>query len=154
MFPSECLSASRWARAMAATAVAASIVVGAASCGDDDDSTVATAAAAASGATTAPEERQVSDAEVTAGLKALPALVATAVAAVGTDAATEAFEPIEASWETYEGTVRTKEADLYLAIEDGFAKLQKALSDDNKADATEAQTAIDKAASDYLAKHP
>ena len=139
-------------RAAVATAVAATIVLGAAACGDDDDSTAGTTSTGAT--TTAPEERQVSDADVTAGLKALPALVATAVATVGTDAAKEAFEPIEASWETYEGTVRTKEADLYLAIEDGFAKLNKALSDGNKADATEAQSAIQQAASDYLAKHP
>jgi hypothetical protein len=143
-------------RAAVTTAMAAAIVLSAAACGDDDDSSGATTVAAASGGTTTttPEERQVSEAEVTAGLKGLPALVATAVAAVGTDAASEAFEPIEASWETYEGTVRTKEADLYLAIEDGFAKLQKALSEGNKADATEAQSAIQQAASDYLAKHP
>lgn len=133
--------------------MAAVIVLGAAACGDDDDSTAATTAPAASGSTT-PEERQVSDAEVTAGLTALPPLVATAVAAVGTDAAKTAMEPIEASWESYEGTVRTNEPDLYLTIEDNFANLQKALDEDNKADAAKAQAAIEQAASDYLAKHP
>jgi hypothetical protein len=147
VIPSEC-----WRAALAA-ATAAAIVLGAAGCGDDDDSSAA-ATAPAGAVTTTPEERQVSDAEVTAGLKALPALVAAAVATVGTDAAKSAFEPIEASWQSYEGTVRTKEQDLYLTIEDNFANLQKALTDGSKDDAAKAQAAIDKAASDYLAKHP
>jgi hypothetical protein len=168
--PSECFSASEclvresraantrmaWGRAAVATAMAAAIVLGATACGDDDDdSTAATTAPAASGAaTTTPEERQVSDAEVTAGLTALPPLVATAVATVGTDAAKEAYEPVHDSWESYEGTIRTKEPDLYLAIEDGLEKLNKALSEDDKTDAAEAQSAIQQAASDYLVKHP
>jgi hypothetical protein len=142
-----------WRRAALATALAVVIVLGAAACGDDDDSTAATTAPAASGGTT-PEERQVSDAEVTIGLKALPALVAAAVATTGSDAAKDALEPIEASWASYEGTVRTKEQDLYLTIEDNFANLQKALTEENKADAAKAQAAIEQAASDYLAKHP
>jgi hypothetical protein len=140
-------------RAALAAAMAAAIVVGAAACGDDDASSAATPTASGAAGTT-PEERQVRDAEVTAGLKALPALVATAVATVGTDAAKSAFEPIEASWASYEGTVRTKEPDLYLTIEDNFANLQKALTDGTRDAATKAQSAIGTAASDYLAKHP
>lgn len=140
-----------WRTVSAATLVA-TLVLGVASCGGDDDSSTATTAPSAGGTT--PEERQVTDAEVTTGLKALPALVSTAVAAVGTGASETAFEPIEQSWESYEGTVRAKEPDLYLAIEDNFERLKQALGDGSKDEATKAQAAIEQAADDYLAKHP
>jgi hypothetical protein len=65
-----------------------------------------------------------------------------------------AFAPIEASWQTYEGTVRTKEPDLYLAIEDGFANLMSAIDDKDTSKADQAKVAIAAAADQYLAKHP
>ena len=125
-------------------------------CGSDDGasnrSDVAVTGTTTAGTT--PEQQQSSDTEVAAGLGALPTLVATAVATVGTPAATAAFEPIEASWRTYEGTVRSKEQDIYLAIEDGFANLQTALADGDAATAKDAETTISAAADQYLAKHP
>jgi hypothetical protein len=98
-------------RAAVAVTMVATLVLGAAACGDDDDSATATTAATSAEGTT-PEERQVSDAEVTAGLRALPPLLSAAVATIGTDAAKTAIEPVQASWFTYEGTIRTKEQDL------------------------------------------
>jgi hypothetical protein len=137
-------------------ALSAATVVGLAAtgCGGDDGASARSDAGQISAADTTPEERQVSDAEVTAGLTAMKPLVAAAAASVATDAASGAFEPIEATWRTFEGTVRTKEQDLYLAIEDGFAALQQALADKDAAAATKAQAAIDDAASQYLAQHP
>jgi hypothetical protein len=128
----------------------------AAACGNDDGASNRTDVAvseSASGATT-PEEKQSTDAEVSAGLQALPALVTIAAATIGTSAAAAAFEPIEASWRTYEGTVRSKEPDIYLAIEDEFANVQKALDDGDAAVAEAAQTKIQAAADEYLTKHP
>ena len=123
-----------------------------AACGGDNSSGSTTATAAT--ATTAPEEKVSTDAEVSAGLKALPLLVDAAVAKVGTGDGTSAFEPIEASWKTYEGTVRAKEPDLYLAIEDGFSNLQNAIDAKDSAKAADAKAAITGAADQYLAKHP
>ncbi len=126
-----------------------------AACGDDDGASNRTDVAVieTTGGTT-PEEKQSTDAEVSAGLKALPALVAAAAATVGTSAAADAFEPIEASWQTYEGTVRSKEQDIYLAIEDEFANVQKALEDGDAAVAEAAHTKIQAAVDEYLTKHP
>ena len=131
--------------------VAVAVALWAAACGGDNSGSSATTAGAA---TTTPEEKQSTDAEVTTGLKALPALVDAAAAKVSSGDGTSAFEPIEASWKTYEGTVRAKEQDLYLAIEDGFANLQKAIDGKDAAKAAEAKAAITTAADQYLAKHP
>lgn len=120
-------------------------------CGGDNRGSSATTAAAA---TTTPEQRQSTDAAVAAGLKGLAALVDAAAAKVATGDGTAAFEPVEASWQTFEGTVRAKEPDIYLAIEDGFANLTNAIDAKDVAKAAEAKTAIAAAADQYLAKHP
>ena len=135
--------------ALVAGAAAVCLVVVGAACGDDKPS-----GSTATTATTTPEDKQSTDAEVTAGLKALPALVDAAVAAASSGNGTAAFEPIEASWRTYEGTVRTKESDIYLAIEDEFANLQKAIDEKDAAKAEAAKTKLVAAANQYLAKHP
>jgi hypothetical protein len=132
--------------------VAVGLAVVGAGCGSDNSS--GSSATTVAAATTAPEEKQSTDAEVAAGLKALPALVTAAVAKVSGGDGTAAFEPVEESWRTYEGTVRAKESDIYLAIEDGFSSLQKAIDDKDAAKAEEAKTAIVTAANQYLAKHP
>jgi hypothetical protein len=123
-----------------------------AACGSGSSNGSSTTAAAVG--TTAPEAKQSTDAEVTAGLKALPGLVASAAAKVSTGDGEAAFGPIEASWQTYEGTVRTKEQDLYLTIEDNFANLKKAIDAKDAAKVAEAKAAIETAAEQYLAKHP
>jgi hypothetical protein len=144
-------------RRLASLGAIAMVATTAAACGNDDGASnrtdVPITDAAASGVTT-PEEKQSTDAEVTAGLQALPALVTTAAATIGTSAAADAFEPIEASWRTYEGTVRSQEPDIYLAIEDEFANLQKALADGDAAVAEDAQAKIQAAVDEYLTKHP
>lgn len=133
---------------LAGAVVVCMVLVGA-SCGDDKPT-----GSSATPTTTTPEEKQSTDAEVSAGLKALPSLVDAAVAAAGSGAGTAAFEPIEASWRTYEGTVRAKESDIYLAIEDEFANLQQAIDEKDAAKAEAAKTKIVAAANQYLAKHP
>jgi hypothetical protein len=135
--------------ALVAGAAAVCLALVGVACGDDKPS-----GSSATSATTAPEEKQSRDAEVSAGLKALPALVDAAVAAASSGNGTAAFEPIEASWRTYEGTVRAKESDIYLAIEDEFANLQKAIDEKDAAKAEAAKTKIVAAANQYLAKHP
>jgi hypothetical protein len=132
--------------------VVVGVALGAVACGGDNSGSSSSTTAGVP--TTTPEEKQSTDAEVTAGLKALPALVEAAVAKVSTGDGTAAFEPIEASWKTYEGTVRAKEQDLYLAIEDGFANLQKAIDAKDAAQAAAAKAAVATAADQYLAKHP
>src|SRR6476469_3108997 len=123
MFASLAAPSTRLRSSLLALAAAALISLPLASCGKDDGGSAQSDGGSASAAaeTTSTEERQVSDQEVTVGLRSMKPLVAAAVATAGTGAATAAFDPIEAKWRTFEGTVRTKEQDLYLAIEDGFS---------------------------------
>ena len=130
----------------------------AAACGGDDGASnrtdVAVTETAASGDTT-PEEKQSTDAEVSAGLTALPPLVGDGAAGTSiVRSRRRASSRSRQSWRTYEGTVRAKEPDIYLAIEDEFANLQKALDDGDAAVAEDAQTKIQAAVDEYLAKHP
>src|SRR5262245_50660943 len=95
-----------------------------AACGDDDDD----GAAAGSGSETdqtPPEDVRVSDAEVATGLQTIDDLVdqaATAVAVADGDeqAATDADDQIEPTWQGVEGTVKANDEDIYITFEDNF----------------------------------
>jgi hypothetical protein len=137
----------RWRVTGAIGAVLLAVGLLGVACGGDDSS-------GSTAATTSPEQKQSTDAEVSAGLKALPALVVATVAAVGTSNAEARLDAIEESWRTYEGTVRAKEQELYLQIEDGFGSLKQAVDAKDAAAAAAARKSIEDAANEYLAKHP
>jgi hypothetical protein len=152
--------------ALAALAASAAL----AACGGGDDATTASDAAAttstASTATTddasttedrstteeddesgSPESRIAPDAEVTAGLKRLKGVAATAAAAGGGHDARDAVEQV---WQPIEGTVKRNEPDLYLDVEDSFEQL----ANGDAADARRGAQRLGRAVDAYLAKHP
>lgn len=126
-------------------------VIGLSACSSDGDD--ASAATAADG-TVAPEDIKVDPAVVTAGLTAMPATIASAIAAIGTPDAEAKVDAIEEEWAAFEGTVRDTDPDIYLLIEDQLDPVQ----DQIKAGDTEAATATAATLSDlfsqYMAKHP
>ena len=128
-------------------------IVALSACGDDDDD-AATTVAAASDDSLAPEDIKVAPAVVTAGMTQLPATIASAIAAIGTPDAEAKADEVHEEWESFEGTVRDTDQDLYLAIEDQLDPLL----DQIKAGETEAATASAAALSDlfnqYLTKYP
>jgi hypothetical protein len=144
----------RGARVMATgMAVVMALGLSLAACGDDDDG----AASGGGSATTAPEELRASDADVATGLQKIDDLVgqvASAVADGDDEAAVDANEQIEPTWFEIEGTIKANDQDVYLAFEDSFATLGRAVDD---ADPDGAQTAADTVSDTvtaYLADHP
>jgi hypothetical protein len=130
------------------------IVIGllGAGCGGDNSSSSSSTAAAAT--TAAPEDIKVSDAEVTAGFKALPPLIDATIAAAGTSGATAAYEAVFTKWASFEGTVRDKDSATYLDFEDQLANLKKAATSGDKAAAETAKTKLTDLTNQYLAAHP
>jgi hypothetical protein len=122
-------------------------VVGAA-CGDDSGGSATTTAVAA------PEEHRATDADVTAGLKALPALEDAAIAAIGSGGADAMYEAVFEQWEAVEGTVKANDADLYLSFEDELSNLKSAIADQDAAKAQAARTELATLTSQYLSAHP
>jgi hypothetical protein len=95
----------------------------------------------------------VPDAMVTQGLAATQQLMADIESGKQTDK-TKGFDAVEASWASYEGTIKQNEVNLYLEFEDALAAYQKALKANNSADAKTASTKFATTAQSYLAKHP
>jgi hypothetical protein len=126
-------------------ALSLSVVLGA--CGGDNSQTEAATT------TVAAEDVKVSDAEVTAGLNAMPALVDAAVAAAGTDAADGVYEEVHEKWESIEGTIRDKSSDLYISMEDELASLKTAVTGGDKAKAEQAKTKLAELTNQYLAQN-
>jgi hypothetical protein len=124
------------------------VLVGAA-CGDDDSAGSATTTAAAS-----PEAHRATDAEVTAGLEALPALEDAAIAAMGSADADAKYEALFEQWEEIEGTVKANDADLYLSFEDELSNLKSAITDQDADKAQAAKTELANLTSQYLSAHP
>jgi hypothetical protein len=120
-----------------------------AGCGDDDSSSATTTAAASS-----PEDRRASDAEVTAGLKALPALEDAAIAAMGSADANAKYEAMFEQWESIEGTIKANDADLYLSFEDELSNLRSAIAAADTEKAAAAKSQLADLTSQYLAAHP
>jgi len=95
----------------------------------------------------------VPDAAVTQGLAATQQLLADIESGKTTDK-TKALDAVEASWASYEGTIKQNEVEMYLAFEDALAAMQKAVKAGNSADITTAKTKFATTAQTYLAKHP
>ncbi|MEO5899600.1 MAG: hypothetical protein ABIR68_05655 [Ilumatobacteraceae bacterium] len=142
------MSATR-ARRRNLSVVTALVLLGAAGCSSDTKSTASTVAV------TSPEDRQADDATVTAGLGKMVTTAASVTASVagGTKVA-DAGEQLEADWSQVEGTVKTKEPDSYILIEDAISGLDAAGKAGDAAGATKASTGLATAVAAYLAKHP
>ena len=95
----------------------------------------------------------VPDAAVTQGLAATQQLL-TDIESGKTSDKTKALDAVEASWASYEGTIKQNEVELYLTFEDALAAMQKAVKAGNSADITTAKTKFATTAQTYLAKHP
>jgi hypothetical protein len=125
---------------------------GLAACGDDDKST--SASVTAGDGSLAPEDIKVDAATVTAGLKKMPATIASAIAAIGTPNAEANLDAIEAEWASFEGTLRDTDPDIYLAIEDELDPLQDQIKDGDSAAATATAAKLSDLFDQYLAAHP
>ena len=126
-------------------------------CGSSDSSAATPAAAGtavASGSTVAPEDVKVDDATVSAGLKQMPTTIVKAIAAIGSADAKAKLDAIEELWASFEGTVRDKEPELYLQIEDQLTPLQRQIGDGDAATATTTAATMSALFTQYLAKHP
>ena len=131
------------------SAVSVLVLLGAAGCSSDKQSTASTVAV------TSPEDHQADDATVATGLGKMATTAASVTASVagGTKVA-DAGEQLEADWSQVEGTVKTKESDTYIAIEDAITALDTAGKAGDAAGATKASTGLATAIAAYLAKHP
>lgn len=67
--------------------------------------------------------------------------------------ATSLDAQLEPLWKPIEGTVRLNDQDTYLAMEDGFAALEKAADEGNAAAAANGAAEITSAVQPYLAKY-
>lgn len=129
-------------------------VVALSACGDDDDDDAATSVAVASDESVAPEDIKVAPAVVTAGMTKLPATIASAIAAIGTPDAEAKADEVHEEWESFEGTVRDTDQDLYLAIEDQLDPLLDQIKAGETEAATASATALSDLFSQYLTKYP
>jgi hypothetical protein len=67
--------------------------------------------------------------------------------------ATSLDAELEPTWKPIESTVRLNDQDTYLAMEDGFAVLEKAAKEGNAAAAAKSSASITSAVQAYLAKY-
>lgn len=121
-------------------------------CGGDDGSAGATTTT-----TTAPEEARASDAEVAAGLATIKKLatdISEAVKAKDDAKVSELVAQIEPAWAKVEGTIRANDEDTYLAFEDAFAAIGRAVKASDAAKMAETASAITTAADNYLKAYP
>ena len=136
-------------RALRVGALLATAMLGlvTAACGGDDaDQT----------ADTSPEDRIVSNAEVTEGLADVRAKAAEVVGKLSTDpeAAAETSDAMFDSWFGFEGTVRKNDQDLYLQMEDGLTGIKAGVEDEDVDRARRGKDDLDEAAEAYLAGGP
>jgi hypothetical protein len=136
-------SAARRASAIALTMVG---LLAISACSDDKSSTATSVVS--------PEDIKVDPAVVTAGMTKLPATIATAIAAIGTDDVEAKIDAIEQEWASFEGTVRDTDQDMYLAIEDQLDPLQEQIKDGDSAAATATAAKMSDLFAQYQAKHP
>ena len=134
-----------------AVALIAVAPLGLGACSSDSTSSAGTEASSTS---VKPEEVKVDDATVTAGLTKMPATIAAAIAAIGAPDAKGKLAEIETQWAGFEGTIRDKEPDLYLQIEDQLTPLQRQITAGDAATATTTATTMSGLFTQYLAKHP
>jgi hypothetical protein len=106
--------------------------------------------------TTRPEDRRVSDAEVTTGLAQLQTQVDQTASSAGSDAAaakTQAETAFE-TWERIEGTIKRNEQDLYLRFEDALSDVRTGARDGDAAKAQRGAEDVKTISGEYLASHP
>jgi hypothetical protein len=127
-------------------------ILGMSACGSETKSASGTTTASAS--TPAPEDIRVDAATVTAGLRKLPATIASAIAAIGTPDAKAKLAEIETEWASFEGTVRNTDATLYLAIEDQLTPLQRQIGAGDSSTATTTAATMSGLFDQYMAKYP
>jgi hypothetical protein len=140
------------ASSVALLSLAAPLALGA--CSSDSKSSDNSSAQSAAETSVKPEDVKVDDATVTAGLTKMPATIAAAIAAIGTPDAKAKLDAIEEEWASFEGTIRGKEQDLYLQIEDQLTPLQRQIAAGDSATATTTATTMSALFTQYLAKHP
>jgi hypothetical protein len=132
-----------------AVAAAVAVMGLAAGCSDNGGGSSGTPA-------TRPEDRRVTNAEVTTGLAQLQTQVDQAARSAGSDAAaakTQADTAFE-TWEGIEGTIKNNEQDLYLRFEDALSDVRTGSRDDDAAKAQRGAADIRATSGEYLANHP
>ena len=122
-------------------------------CSSGGDTSVAPATSAP--ASEAPQSQPASAADVATGLRKIDQLAKDIAASAGTDKtkATSLDSQVEPTWATIEDTVKQNDQNIYLAMEDNFAVLEKAADDGDAAAATKGSAAISSAVQAYLAKY-
>jgi hypothetical protein len=100
-------------------------------------------------------EQPVTAAEVATCLRKIDQIAKQTAETAGADKAKAVSldGQIEPIWKTIEGTVRRNNQDTYLAMEDGFAVLEKSADDGNASAAAKGSATISSAVQSYLAKY-
>ena len=127
--------------------------LGLAGCGSDDDEGATTESSLGPDGESG-EYEIVDDATVTAGLTKLPATIESAIAAIGTPDADAALDEIQAEWFSFEGTIREKDRETYLAIEDQLSPLQEQIEEGDAEAASVTASTLNTLFDQYLAKFP
>lgn len=137
------------------------MIVPLSACGGDDDD----AGGDAPSATTAPagaegdegegegEYEIVTDEQVAQGLADTTARMTTLAAAPET-ATDEAVVELYELWESYEGTIKQDEPDMYLSFEDALGVFKKGAESGDAVGMQSAITDFGNTAAQYLAAHP
>lgn len=122
-------------------------VLGLAGCGNSS-----TASAPAT-TTAAPGYSIVPAATVTAGLAEVQRIAATLQATLATDqkAATADLEKMYTTWYEFEGTIRAKDKDLYLQMEDGLGSIKLGVQENRPERITSGMVDLETGATAYLA---
>ncbi|MGH3783382.1 MAG: hypothetical protein ACRDRO_22880 [Pseudonocardiaceae bacterium] len=100
-------------------------------------------------------EQPATAAEVATNMRKIEEIAKQIAASAGTDKATAASldAQLEPMWKPIEATVRLNDQDTYLAMEDGFAVLEKAAGEGDAAAAAKGSAGITSAVQPYLAKY-
>ena len=101
------------------------------------------------------EGQPATAAEVATGLRKIDQLAKEIADSAGSDKARAASldGEIEPTWKPIEDTVKQNDQNTYLAMEDGFAVLEKAADDGDAAAAAKGSAAVSSAVQAYLAKY-
>lgn len=139
---------SRWRSAILMLVVIS--VMGLAGCSSDGDTSAATTSP-----TSAAPQQSVTAVEVATNLRKIEQIAQQIAQSAGTNKATAVSldAQLEPLWKPIEDTVKLKDQDTYLTVEDNFAVLHKAAEEGNAAAATKGSAGITSAVQPYLAKY-
>jgi hypothetical protein len=142
---------SRWRSASLVLVVIS--VVGLAACSGGGDTSAGYPSATSSAA--AAPERPATATDVATGMRKIEQIAKQIAETAGTDkaAAVSLDGQLEPIWKQIEDTVKRNDQDTYLAIEDGFAVLEKAADEGDAAAAAKGSAGITSAVQPYLAKY-